>query len=122
MMNTDENIPALSGQERTMNKYTKWIPVATVVTFALLFSNVALAAGDEYKGYVGLGAGLAMGLAVIGGGIGQGMAARGMYESISRNPSAAGKLNAPFYVGMALIESLVLYALVIAFFLQGYIA
>ena len=28
-----------------------------------------------------------------------------MLESVSRNPQAAAKLNAPFYVGMAFIES-----------------
>ena len=47
------------------------------------------------------------------------MAAKAAYESISRNPQAAGALNAPFYVGMAFIESLVLFTLVIAFLLQG---
>ena len=62
-----------------------------------------------------LGNGLAMGLAVLGGALGQGMAARAMYESVSRNPQAAGKLNAPFYVGLAFIESLCLFALVVAF-------
>ena len=66
-----------------------------------------------------LGSGVAMGLAVLGGGLGQGMAARGMYESVSRNPQAAGKLNAPFYVGLAFIESLCLFALVVAFAIAG---
>ena len=61
------------------------------------------------------GAGIAMGLAVLGGGLGQGLTARGMLESVSRNPQAATKLNAPFYVGMAFIESLCLFALVVAF-------
>jgi F-type H+-transporting ATPase subunit c len=56
-----------------------------------------------------------MGLGALGGTLGQGMAARGAYESISRNPNAASKLNAPFYVGLAFIESLVLFSLVVAF-------
>jgi F-type H+-transporting ATPase subunit c len=80
----------------------------------LLLSTPAFAAeGDN------LGAGIAMGLAVLGGALGQGMAARGMYESVSRNPNAAGKLNAPFYVGLAFIESLCLFALVVAFGIAG---
>ena len=96
----------------------KWFPVLVASTAMLLISNPAFAA-DDGMGYVGLGAGLAMGFAVLGGGLGQGMAARAAYESISRNPQAAGQLNAPFYVGMAFIESLVLFTLVIAFLLQG---
>jgi F0F1-type ATP synthase membrane subunit c/vacuolar-type H+-ATPase subunit K len=55
-----------------------------------------------------------MGFAVIGGALGQGMAAKGVYESISRNPGASDKLNAPFYVGMAFIESLVLFTFAVA--------
>jgi F-type H+-transporting ATPase subunit c len=62
-----------------------------------------------------LGSGIAMGFAVLGGGLGQGIAARSMLESVSRNPQAASKLNAPFYVGLAFIESLCLFALVVAF-------
>lgn len=96
----------------------KWFPVLAASTAMLLISNPAFAADDAGMGYVGLGAGLAMGFAVLGGGLGQGMAARAAYESISRNPQAAGQLNAPFYVGMAFIESLVLFTLVIAFMLQ----
>lgn len=90
-----------------MNRILKVLPVA----LALLFiSGTAHAADGE-----NLGAGIAMGFAVLGGGIGQGMAARSMLESVSRNPQAAGKLNAPFYVGLAFIESLCLFALVVAF-------
>ncbi len=96
-----------------------WIPVLTVALAALLVSGNAWAE-DGTGGYYGLGAGIAMGFAVLGGGLGQGMAARGVYESISRNPQAASKLNAPFYVGMAFIESLVLFTFAIAFLLQGH--
>ena len=64
-------------------------------------------------------AGLAIGLAAFGGGIGQGNAAKGALEGIARNPQASDKLFTPMIIGLALIESLVIYALVIAFFLQG---
>ncbi len=100
-------------------KLNHWKTVLPIAFAMLMVSDVALAAGEEWMGYAGLGAGFAIGLGALGGGIGQGMAARGMYESVARNPQASGKLNAPFYVGMALIESLVIYCLVIAFFLQG---
>lgn len=97
----------------------KWIPVLAVLV-AVLTSDVAFAQeAVAARAYFGLGAGIAMGLAALGGALGQGMAARGMYESLSRNPNAAGKLNAPFYVGMAFIESLVLFTFAIAFLLQS---
>ncbi|MCH8077263.1 MAG: ATP synthase F0 subunit C [SAR324 cluster bacterium] len=66
-----------------------------------------------------LGAGLAVGVAALGGGIGQGIAVSSALEGIARNPSAAGQIFTPMIIGLALIESLVIYGLVIAFILQG---
>jgi F-type H+-transporting ATPase subunit c len=66
-----------------------------------------------------IGAGLAIGLAVIGGGLGQGRAAAAALEGISRNPGAAPRIMTPMILGLALIESLVLFAFLIAFTLQG---
>ena len=99
-------------------KLNKFVAMAAL----LLIAGPAFAAGEgasDSSGLIGLGAGLAIGLAALGGGFGQGNAAGSAYEAIARNPQAAGKINTPFFVGMALIESLVIYALVIAFFLQG---
>jgi F-type H+-transporting ATPase subunit c len=90
----------------------KWTPVLAVMVALLLMSGEALA---QDGGGSNVGAGMTMGLAVLGGALGQGMAAKGMYEAVSRNPQAAGALNAPFYVGLAFIESLCLFALVVAF-------
>ena len=103
-----------------MQKVTQWISVATVATFALFISDSALAAAPaEAQGYIGIGAGMAIGFAVLGGAIGQGLAARAVLESIARNPQASGKLNAPFFIGMALIESLVIFAWLMAFFFKN---
>ena len=102
-----------------MKKFTV-VAIILIATFVL--SNPALA-GDghenDYLGMVGLGSGLAIGLAALGGGIAQGNAAKGALEGIARNPQASDKLFTPMIIGLALIESLVIYALVIAFFLQG---
>ena len=68
---------------------------------------------------IALGAGLAIGVAALGGGIGQGLAMRGALEGIARNPNASDKIFTPMIIGLALIESLVIYGLVIAFMLQG---
>ena len=93
-----------------------WLPVLLVVVACMLSGNAYAGEGAVAGlGYFGVGAGLAIGLAGLGGGLGQGNAARGMYEAVSRNPQAAGKLNAPFYVGMAFIESLVIFSFVIAY-------
>ncbi|HHO50456.1 MAG TPA: F0F1 ATP synthase subunit C [Deltaproteobacteria bacterium] len=99
----------------------KFLTILPVMAAMLLVGGAAWAQdGATYSFDVGnLGSGFAMGLAVLGGGIGQGMAARGMYESVSRNPQAAGALNAPFYVGLAFIESICLFALVVAFGIAG---
>ena len=64
-----------------------------------------------------LGAGIAIGLAALGGGMGQGRATAAALEGISRNPGAQPKIQPPLILGLALIESLVLVAFVIAFFL-----
>jgi len=61
-----------------------------------------------------LAAGLAIGIAAAGGSVGQGRAAAAALEGIARNPNASGKILVPMILGLALIESLVIYALVIA--------
>jgi F-type H+-transporting ATPase subunit c len=62
-----------------------------------------------------LGAAIAIGLAVLGGSMGQAKTAAAALEGIGRNPAAQGKIFVPMIIGLALIESLVLYAFVIAF-------
>ncbi len=59
-------------------------------------------------------AGFAIGIAALGGAFGQARAAAAALEGIARNPGSAGKLFTPLILGLALIESLVIYAFVIA--------
>jgi F-type H+-transporting ATPase subunit c len=66
-----------------------------------------------------IGASLAIGLAVLGGALGQGRAAAAALEGISRNPGATARIQTPMIIGLALIESLVLFAFAVAFLLQG---
>ena len=95
--------------------------ILTVAVALMMVSNSAHAAGamTEGAGWVGVGAGLAIGLAALGGGIGQGKAAAAALDGIARNPKAKGEIMTPMIIGLALIESLVIYGLVIGFFLQG---
>ena len=93
------------------------VPLITVIVASPAFAEEGAAAGGGdtgNKAIWGIGAGLAIGLAALGGGIGQGRAAGSALEGIARNPSASGKVFVPFILGMALIESLVLFALLIA--------
>lgn len=66
-----------------------------------------------------LGAGLAIALAALGGALGQGRAAAAALEGISRNPGAAPRIQTPMILGLALIESLVLFAFAVSFLLYG---
>jgi F-type H+-transporting ATPase subunit c len=75
---------------------------------------------NDIKSWAAAGAGLAIGLGVLGGALGQGRAAAAALEGISRNPGASARIQTPMILGLALIESLVLLAFVIAFFLQGF--
>ena len=65
--------------------------------------------------YRALAAGIGFGIAVIGGAIGQSRIGAAACEGAARNPGAAGTVQTMMIIGLALIESLVLFALVIVF-------
>ena len=96
-------------------------------TFVMLFAAAAFAAdgamaGDNeftMKAMIGIACGLGIGIAAFGGALGQGKTASAALDGIARNPGAANKIFTPMILGLALIESLVIYALVISFMLLG---
>ena len=93
--------------------------VLAVVAMSLA-PDLAFAAGDGGSAWgLGIGSGLAVGLAILGAGIGQGLTAAGAVQGIARNPGAAGTIQTPMIIGLALIESIALLAFVIAFLIQG---
>ena len=75
--------------------------------------------GYTVKAFIAIAAGIGIGIAAFGGALGQGRAAAAALEGIGRNPGASGKMFVPFILALALVESLVIYALVIAFMLVG---
>jgi F-type H+-transporting ATPase subunit c len=75
--------------------------------------------GSNTGSVLAISAGLTIAIAAAGGAFGQSRAAAAALEGIGRNPGAANKLQTPMIIALALIESLVIYALVIAFLLQG---
>jgi F-type H+-transporting ATPase subunit c len=98
--------------------------VNVLVWATVMFLSPALAfaadGGGSGIGGLGIGAGLAVGMAGLGCGIGQGLTAGNTTAGIARNPGAAGAMFTNFILGMVLIESIAIYGLVIAIMLQGY--
>lgn len=66
------------------------------------------------RGLVAIAAAIAIAVSVFAGAMAQGKTASTALDGIARNPAASGKLLIPMILGLALIESLVIYALIIA--------
>ncbi len=64
-----------------------------------------------------LGITVGLGLAAAGCGIGQGIAVSRAVEGVARQPEAASKINGMLILGLAFIESLVIYALFVGIIL-----
>jgi F-type H+-transporting ATPase subunit c len=97
-----------------------------LITGAILFlaSASAFAAdgatgGGSREFGLAIGAALAVGLAALGGSLGQGKSAAAALEGIARNPQASGKIFTPMIIALALTESLVLLGFLIANGLSG---
>ncbi|HEY4716717.1 MAG TPA: ATP synthase F0 subunit C [bacterium] len=96
-------------------------------TFAFTFSLPVFAeeAGTPEKATgtaaaaLAIASGLGIAIAAFGGALGQGKAVSTALEGIARNPGASDKMFTPLILGLVLIETLVIYALVVAFLLQG---
>ncbi len=88
-----------------------------VAMAAPAFAAEAGAEGAEnlaLRGLLALSAGFAIAIAAAFGALGQSKGLAAALEGIARNPAGSGKLVTPMIIGLAMIESLVIYALVIA--------
>jgi F-type H+-transporting ATPase subunit c len=102
-----------------MNKM-KHIFFATVAigltAVAAMAQGAAAGYNDSYvNGNRALGAGIGFGLAAGLAGIGQGLVGSRAAEGTARNPGAASQIQIMMIIALALIESLVLFALLIMF-------
>ncbi len=70
--------------------------------------------GASIAGFSVLAAGLAIGLAALGGAIGMGSTAAATIAGTARNPGLGAKLMTTMFIALAMIEAQVIYALVIA--------
>lgn len=66
-----------------------------------------------------LAAAIAVGLAALGAGIGNGLIVSRTVEGIARQPEARGMLQTTMFIGVALVEAIPIIAVVIAFMVQG---
>lgn len=65
-----------------------------------------------------LGMAIAVGLGVIGPGIGLGLLVGKALEAIGRNPEASGKITSTMFIGIAVTDALAIFALVIGFIIK----
>ncbi|HET7707144.1 MAG TPA: ATP synthase F0 subunit C [Thermoanaerobaculia bacterium] len=94
------------------------IALVLVLTASAVFAQetaTTTTAGNGVRWGV-LAAAFVLGIAAAAGAIGQSRAIVAACEGIARNPGAAGAIRLAMIIGLALIESLVIYALLIAFF------
>jgi len=103
----------------------KWMVLGLLALAGLAVANPAFAQEAAPKMITGFGffsaivlaAGLGVGFAALGCGVGMGHGIRGACEGVARNPEVSGKITVTMILGLALIESLTIYALVIALIL-----
>jgi len=91
------------------------ISVLSMSSIALAADGSAQAAGMWIFFAIALACGFGIGVAALGTGLGMGNAINAALTGIARNPEASGKIQTNMIIGLALIESLCIYALVICF-------
>lgn len=72
-----------------------------------------------YLAALALAVGFGLPIAVLSAALAQGKAASAALEGIARQPEAAGQIQTAMIIGLGLIESLVIYALLMFFMLKG---
>ncbi len=96
----------------TLASIMLWVPNA--------FAQTGAADNPEsVKKFVALAAGMGLAIAAGLGALGQGRAAASAMDGMARNPKAGDRLFTTLILSLALIESLVIYSLVISIMLLG---
>jgi F-type H+-transporting ATPase subunit c len=104
----------------------KLVPAGALTALALLLPNLAFAqeaakaaASGGGAGWGHLSAAIVLGLAAAAGAVSQGRTAVAACDGMARNPGAGAQIRGMAFLALVLIESLVIYALVIAFVING---
>lgn len=99
-----------------MNKGIILLGIIFIQTLAYAEAGVS---GISDKGLFALGAALAIGLAAIGGCLGQGKVGSSAMEGLARNPQAQKNMFTSMILGLVFIESIVIFSLVISILMVG---
>lgn len=106
----------------------KGLAVAAIVALLAMPAMAAegnAAAQADPKGttpssaYLGLALAFGLGIAAFGGALGQSNAIGKAVDAVARQPEAGGRIQGMMIIGLALIETLVIYALLSVFLLMG---
>lgn len=97
----------------------KMLGFVTLALTMLVASTAFAQEGGSSGGNINfVAAYLGLGIAAFGGALGQGRVGAAALTGIARNPNAADRIQTPMIIALALIESLVIYALIIAFMVK----
>ncbi len=91
------------------------ISMLSMSSIALAADGSTQAAGMWIFFAIAIACGFGIGIAALGTGLAMGNAINAALTGIARNPEASGKIQTNMIIGLALIESLCIYALVICF-------
>jgi len=104
--------------KRTLIGVLTTVFVLGVVSLSFGAEDAAVKAAGLWVFFgIAIACGIGIGMAALGTGVGMGNAINGALQGTARNPEAGGKIMTTMIIGLALIESLCIYALVICFIL-----
>jgi F-type H+-transporting ATPase subunit c len=103
-----------------MTKKVFWLLALMLIVSPLMFAQEATladtnATAQQHAQWLGITAGFAMALAASLCGLAQGKAIASAVEGMARNPGASAAIQTAMLIGLAFIESLVLFTLVMVF-------
>jgi F-type H+-transporting ATPase subunit c len=107
-------------RKKLMKKVSILTSILVLALSAVAFAEeggAAAAGGTVNIALVCIAAALAVGIPALGCGLGMGTGIGGACSGIARNPEASGKITVTMIIGLALIESLTIYGLVISLIL-----
>ena len=100
-----------------MLRKSMFVLVNTVLFVLAAGAALAAEGSPEIAPQIAWGSAVGMGLAALGCGIGMGFGLKGACEGTARNPDVSGKITVTMLIGLALIESLAIYTLVVVLIL-----
>ena len=101
----------------TVSSLLSVVMILGLSTLAMASAGGSAPAGDTNLALICIAAAMSVGVAALGCGIGMGTGIGGACSGIARNPEASGKIQVNMIIGLALIESLTIYGLVISLIL-----